>query len=379
MRKEEVKNYTITTDGPSGLEFELHLMPQFFNSAVCLEQSHTHTYYQIIWFRRGYGIHQVDFVDYPVDDNTLFFIAPGQVHSFHGSRDCEGVIIRFNASFMADEQSSESIFLKYDIFNAYDSLPYYKITDAESDHLYILVQAMRIELSLNSAFAHKDYMQYLVRLFLIRVQRAGTRRAVQKLSVSCVAHRSFVRFRQLQHSTLSIKEIGYQLGFEDPSYFVKFFKRMTGQMPKEFRKDCEVQQRLSASVSSSKNTNIMKQKIGIPTADGKLFPHFGKAPHVTVFDVEDEKILNKEVLTAPEHAHGAMPKFLQGLGVTDVICGGLGAGAIQLLEQMAIRIHGGAPADDVDAVVDAYLKGTLVLGDRTCHHDGCGGDHHHHQ
>lgn len=49
MRKEEVKNYTITTDGLSGLEFELHLMPQFFNSAVCLEQSsHTHTYYQII-------------------------------------------------------------------------------------------------------------------------------------------------------------------------------------------------------------------------------------------------------------------------------------------------------------------------------------------
>lgn len=27
MRKEEVKNYTITTDGPSGLEFELHLLP----------------------------------------------------------------------------------------------------------------------------------------------------------------------------------------------------------------------------------------------------------------------------------------------------------------------------------------------------------------
>ena len=220
MRKEEVKNYTITTDGPSGLEFELHLMPQFFNSAVCLEQSHTHTYYQIIWFRRGYGIHQVDFVDYPVDDNTLFFIAPGQVHSFHGSRDCEGVIIRFNASFMADEQSSESIFLKYDIFNAYDSLPYYKITDAESDHLYILVQAMRIELSLKSAFAHKDYMQYLVRLFLIRVQRAGTRRAVQKLSVSCVAHRSFVRFRQLLEKHFreihTVKEYAEMLHVLDP-------------------------------------------------------------------------------------------------------------------------------------------------------------------
>lgn len=42
--------------------------------------------------------------------------------------------------------------------------------------------------------------------------------------------------RQLCHSALSIKEIGYQLGFEDPSYFVKFFKRLTGKMPSEFRK-----------------------------------------------------------------------------------------------------------------------------------------------
>lgn len=289
MRKEEVKNYTITTDGHSGLEFELHFMPQFFNSSICLEIPHTHTYYQIIWFRRGYGIHQVDFIDYPVDNNILFFIAPGQVHSFNGSRDCEGVILRFNASFMADEQSSESIFLKYDVFGAYDSLPYYKISDAESDRLFQLVEAMRRELSLKTDFAHKDYMQYLVRLFLIRVQRSGMRKAVPKLSVSSVANRCFVRFRQLlekhfrqihtvkeyaemlhvsprtlthyvgqstyrtplqvindrvvleakrqlQHSTLSIKEIAYQLGYDDPSYFVKFFKRMTGKMPKEFRK-----------------------------------------------------------------------------------------------------------------------------------------------
>ncbi len=37
--------------------------------------------------------------------------------------------------------------------------------------------------------------------------------------------------------SLNIKEIGYALGFEDPSYFVKFFKRMEGIMPSEFRKE----------------------------------------------------------------------------------------------------------------------------------------------
>lgn len=42
--------------------------------------------------------------------------------------------------------------------------------------------------------------------------------------------------RQLQHTSLNITEISYNLGFEDPSYFVKFFKRLAGSMPSEFRK-----------------------------------------------------------------------------------------------------------------------------------------------
>lgn len=123
----------------------------------------------------------------------------------------------------------------------------------------------------------------------------------------------------------------------------------------------------------------MKKKIAIPTADGKLFPHFGKAPQVTVFDVEDCKVINTEVLTSPEHAHGAMPRFLQGLGVTDVLCGGLGAGAVKLLQEMGIEIHGGAPAVAVGDVLQMFLDGTIVYGDSTCHHDACDGEHKHHE
>lgn len=122
----------------------------------------------------------------------------------------------------------------------------------------------------------------------------------------------------------------------------------------------------------------MKQKIAIPTAEGKLFPHFGKAPQVTVFEAEDKKIISKEVLQSPEHAHGAMPNFLHAQGVTDVVCGGLGAGAVQLLRQMGIAIYGGATAEDVDTVINAFLCDTLQYGDATCHHDACDGHHHHH-
>lgn len=288
-QKEEVSTYKIEENQHSGLELELHFMPQFFGENGCGSMPpHIHEFYQIIWFRRGRGTHRVDFVDYPVTDNTIFFIAPGQVHAFDGNEQVEGVIILFNASFLVDEQSSENIFLKYNMFNTYDSVPYYKVSEEETGRLMHLVSEMNREYALTGAFAHKDYMQYLVRLFLIRVQRSGERTDFPTLYVSSVANQTFVRFRQLlehnfcrehtvqgyadmlhistrtltnyvsqsthrsplqiindrivleakrqlQYTSLSSKEIGFRLGFDDPSYFVKFFKRMTGVMPTSFR------------------------------------------------------------------------------------------------------------------------------------------------
>ncbi len=291
MKKKDVQSYSIQENAHSGLELELHFMPKFFHENGCGSMPpHIHEFYQIIWFRHGKGNHRVDFTDYPVTDNTIFFVAPGQIHAFDGTGNYEGVIILFNASFFADEESSESIFLKYNVFNAYDSSPYYKVGNEEAERLMFLVNEMNREYTLTGAFAHKDYMQYLLRLFLVRVQRSGERKEEAKLYVSNIANRTFVRFRQLleqnfhnvhtvqeyadmlnisartltkyvsqsahssplqiindrivleakrllQHTSLNIKEIGYSLGFEDPSYFAKFFKRQEGIMPSEFRKE----------------------------------------------------------------------------------------------------------------------------------------------
>lgn len=41
--------------------------------------------------------------------------------------------------------------------------------------------------------------------------------------------------RLLRYSDKKIKDIANDLGYEDPSYFVKFFKRQTGMLPTEFR------------------------------------------------------------------------------------------------------------------------------------------------
>lgn len=119
------------------------------------------------------------------------------------------------------------------------------------------------------------------------------------------------------------------------------------------------------------------QKIAIPTSEGNLWAHFGKALQVTIVTVEDGQVKETVVKQAPEHQHGAMPRFLAAEGCTDVICGGLGQGAIQLLNQLNIEIHAGAPTFPVEQVVEMYLNGTIEYGDGSCHHDGCGGHHHH--
>ena len=36
----------------------------------------------------------------------------------------------------------------------------------------------------------------------------------------------------------------------------------------------------------------MNQRIAIPSSEGTLWQHFGKAPQVTIFDVEDGKIVD---------------------------------------------------------------------------------------
>jgi len=126
------------------------------------------------------------------------------------------------------------------------------------------------------------------------------------------------------------------------------------------------------------NVKIMNQKIAIPTMDGALCPHFGHAPQVTVVTVTDNKVVEKVVLESPEHVHGALPRFIAAQGCTDVLCGGLGMGAVNMLNQLGIEVHGGAPALPVDQIVEMYLNGTIAYGDSSCHHDGCHGEGHHH-
>jgi len=150
-----------------------------------------------------------------------------------------------------------------------------------------LVAGLKQEISEPNNFAHKDFLKNLLKLFLISIQRLGKRNNSKNLALNnqitllkfkraleinfktlhtvkeyagilnissktLTNHTTETCFktpleiindriileakRLLSHSILNINEIGFQLGYEDPSYFVKFFKRQTKMSPSHFRK-----------------------------------------------------------------------------------------------------------------------------------------------
>lgn len=111
-------------------------------------------------------------------------------------------------------------------------------------------------------------------------------------------------------------------------------------------------------------------KIAIPTAGGRLCAHFGHCEQFVLvdIDIENKRVQATNTVTPPPHEPGLLPRWLHERGATLIIAGGMGQRAQQLFAQNRIAVVVGAPAETPDALVEAYLSGTLQIGDNTCDH-----------
>ncbi|MFC2661694.1 MAG: NifB/NifX family molybdenum-iron cluster-binding protein [Eubacterium sp.] len=127
----------------------------------------------------------------------------------------------------------------------------------------------------------------------------------------------------------------------------------------------------------------MKIAAAYDVNSGNIFQHFGRTEAFKVYDVQDGKILSSKVESTNGKGHGELAGVLTELGVSTLICGGLGAGAQEHLNNSNIRFFGGV-SGSADQAVQDYLDGKLQYNpDVKCsgHHDHgehhCGGHHEH--
>jgi len=111
-------------------------------------------------------------------------------------------------------------------------------------------------------------------------------------------------------------------------------------------------------------------KIAIPLADGLLATHFGHCEKFAFIEVDvgNRQILDTQRLVPPPHEPGVLPLWLHDQGADVIIAGGMGRRAQQLFAHNGIKLVLGAPGNDPESVVSAYLNGALQTGENRCDH-----------
>ncbi|SFF88206.1 AraC family transcriptional regulator [Pontibacter chinhatensis] len=243
---------------------------------------HRHNAYQLIYVQetRG-GDNLIDFRRYEMVAGRVFLLGPGQAHQ-RVARQEQGKIVAFRESLLQTTGLTAHEVLV--LFGAAYQHPYLDLPPHLQKTFEQLVQLMEQELEMPvpdyTILSRLLYtlLRYLLREAHLQIAQLTPGRYSERifqlstlveqhfkehLPVSYYAERIGITPKHLNNicrqslgvtvadmlhnrllieskrllyfSTLSVKEIAYRLGFEDASYFVRFFRRMTGIPPLQLR------------------------------------------------------------------------------------------------------------------------------------------------
>lgn len=264
--------------------FSVRDLQQVLNGKDLVHDLHRHDFYFVLAVQRGSGMHEIDFVSFPVSDNAVFILRPGQVHKLELTADTTGFLLEFDLAFYQPKNSiAEHRWKKAASKNycAVEAARFQKLHAylANIFHEYSIkqegyIEAIKANLDLffleyirqsknpdNIAKSESGYIQErfeeLIRLLETNiVSMKHVADYAELLSLSAYQLNSIVKTsvgktvsdlindhiileakRHLIATPAQVKDIADQLGYEDPSYFIRFFKKHTGQSPDSFRKN----------------------------------------------------------------------------------------------------------------------------------------------
>ena len=242
---------------------------------------HRHRYYEMVWVESGNGAHAVDFVDGPLTPGLVYVIAPGQIHQWHDN-DFQGRILLFGQTLL-DRDTANRLKFGSGLTMRPDTAPVMALDDAAASDIQPLWDLLEREhgserpdwhqirpllAALMAALAqiarrqhelglhrYAERIETLLKLvdrhFLehrstafyagelgISAKRLNqiTRQVTGRTVLQTLHDRLLLEARRdLALTPRSVKAIGHRLGFEDASYFTRFFRTHTGDTPHAFR------------------------------------------------------------------------------------------------------------------------------------------------
>ncbi|HAQ19150.1 MAG TPA: hypothetical protein DCR40_07950 [Prolixibacteraceae bacterium] len=249
---------------------------------------HLHDYYSIFWIESGEAVHATEFVEYSLKQDTILFVPPGLKHRMYIDKSVTGTYILFNEDFIRYNRKNHVPLKEYRLFNNPDFKSLITVIPERRGKLRNITELILDEIQ-NSDDYSQDIVLNLLHLFLLESRRIFDQKDQSpKEEPDSTPDATIIKFKQLieenyttqksvtpyaemlnmnpsclneltkrttgitagelirnrvigetkkllYSSSLSGKEIAFELGFDDPAYFSRFFRKYTGLTLKEFR------------------------------------------------------------------------------------------------------------------------------------------------
>jgi predicted Fe-Mo cluster-binding NifX family protein len=119
-------------------------------------------------------------------------------------------------------------------------------------------------------------------------------------------------------------------------------------------------------------------KLAVPTRNKVVDDHFGHCESYTIFTIDsDNKIEKTEILPSPQGCgcKSNIAGILKEMGVSVMLAGNMGGGALNVLQNHGIQVYRGCTGD-VIKLVETYLEGNVNDSGKACqHHEHTGEGH----
>lgn len=247
---------------------------------------HRHNFYHLVYFTDGKGHFTIDFRNFTISPNQVYFMIPGQVHTWDFTEIPNGYILNFSSDFFdtfllrsdylqqfsflsgeaalqvietSPEMAVKHLDLLQDLLKttelacAHDSdltrvmlLQFFLLIDRQRD--YVFYPGMpQTHVALLKNFKHLIENHFKEEKFpafyaeKLNISSNHLNKVCKDLlgqqAGALIRDRVVLEAKRLLiNPSENISAIAYHLNFNDNSYFTKFFKKSAGVSPEQFRK-----------------------------------------------------------------------------------------------------------------------------------------------
>ena len=251
-----------------------------------LQRNH---FFSLIWIKEGSGVVNADFEGYHFKENTLFTFAPYQPYIISTEKPIKGIVIYFHSDFFCIHKHQKELELNGVLYNNVYQPPFVHIDSHSAATLEMAYEQIKNEMQ-NPALAQHELLVSYLKIILITASRLKLEQQpltaetvkeskepfiLQKLKdaieenfktkhsaseyadllyISPKALAKITKFhfnktlsslineriiieakRELYLTDKTVKEIAYELGYEDEYYFSRFFKTNAEVSPQQYR------------------------------------------------------------------------------------------------------------------------------------------------